>query len=333
MLYPRLRLLCTLTVLLVWVGTVGAQQHDARVVCPAQLVGLKSTIWPSLDIPVCWEALSPDQAQERTWVRSAVQATWEQHSALRFVGWEACAPSSRGIRIGVADINPHTKGLGNQLDGQPNGMVLNFTFEAWSPTCRSRREDCIRTLAAHEFGHALGFTHEQNRSDAPTWCQGERQGIDGDIPITPYDLHSVMNYCNPKWLGDGRLSAEDIAGVQRWYGRPQAASTRYNGAWQTSLIYSNPACAMDAVSLTVSGTSVQGRLQTPAGQVVEATGSIDQDSRLAGMQFRLNPQDLITLRGRLTGGAVESTDCGCGQFAFTRQEAAPQSRGERGGAR
>lgn len=287
--------------------------------CPDQLVGLKSTIWTSLEIPVCWEAMSPNEAQERTWVRSAIRDTWEQHSALRFVGWDACTPSIRGIRIGVADINPHVKGLGNQLDGQRDGMVLNFAFNAWSPNCGSRREYCIRVIAVHEFGHALGFAHEQNRSDAPTWCQAERQGTDGDINITPYDLHLVMNYCNPQWSGNGQLSREDIAGVQSWYGRPNAATTRYDGTWQATMTYSDPACEADAVSLTVSGTKVQGRLQTPDGRVAEATGSLDQESRLDGVAFQLSPQDRITLRGRLTGGTVQSTDCGCGQFTFTRK--------------
>ena len=51
-------------------------------------------------------------------MRSTVQDTWEQHSAIRFMGWGRCSPSSRGIYIGIADVIPHTKGLGNQLDGQ-----------------------------------------------------------------------------------------------------------------------------------------------------------------------------------------------------------------------
>jgi hypothetical protein len=33
-----------------------------------------------------------------------------------------------------------------------------------------------------------------------------------------YDLHSIMNYCNPDWLGNGTLSAMDQEGVATVYG-------------------------------------------------------------------------------------------------------------------
>lgn len=84
-------------------------------------------------------------------------------------------------------------------------------------------EFCVRAIAAHEFGHALGFAHEQNRSDAPAWCRDQAQGHDGDIFMTPYDSQSIMNYCNPAWNNNGGLSANDIAGLQFWYG-PGASS-------------------------------------------------------------------------------------------------------------
>jgi hypothetical protein len=99
-------------------------------------------------------------------------------------------------------------------------MVLNFTFKNFSPGCQAQVEFCNKAVAVHEFGHAIGFAHEQNRADAPAECRADSQGTTGDWNLTEYDLHSVMNYCNPSWNGDGRLSPRDITSLQTLYGKP-----------------------------------------------------------------------------------------------------------------
>ncbi|WPB77471.1 hypothetical protein KYC5002_51895 [Archangium violaceum] len=172
--------------------------------------------WPTLTLPVCWE--TSGHATEKGWVKAAVENTWSAASGISFSGWGSCTSSSTGIRIQVADVNPHAKGIGTDINGLLNGMVLNFTFNAWSPSCQGMRQDCIEDIAVHEFGHAVGFDHEQNRTDTPSTCNAHPTGGYGDWKMSAWDLQSVMNYCNPEWNGDGFLSTLDKQAVGELYG-------------------------------------------------------------------------------------------------------------------
>ncbi|MCR9136855.1 MAG: M12 family metallopeptidase [Alphaproteobacteria bacterium] len=178
--------------------------------------------WETSSIPVCWENATEDNKWYRSIVQQSIVDTWQSHSGITFSGWENCVSGNRGIRILIADQGPHTKGLGTLLDGKKNGMVLNATYQNWSPSCQNRLAYCSYVIAVHEFGHALGFAHDQNRPDTPEHCD-LKQGSDGSpetVSWTPWDEKSVMNYCNPKWSNGGRLSKFDIYLVQRLYGKP-----------------------------------------------------------------------------------------------------------------
>ncbi|MDR9759348.1 peptidoglycan DD-metalloendopeptidase family protein [Rhizobium redzepovicii] len=182
---------------------------------------LMTAKWLTHSVPVCWE--NPDAASDAdlALIKSAATDSWDKASRLDFTGWQPCVPGNEGIRIWIGDEGPHTKGLGIEINKVEHGMVLNTSFKTWGQAClvsEAQRKSCIYSITVHEFGHAIGFAHEQNRPDKPGDCLKPAQGTDGDTLLTPYDPSSVMNYCNSVYNNDGRLSQLDIYSVQTLYG-------------------------------------------------------------------------------------------------------------------
>ena len=212
-----------------------------------ELYVLEEAIWESNIINVCWENPDQNNQADRDLIQAAIEETWDAASLVDFIGWGICQPEATGIRIQINDESPHTKGLGTNIDGLLNGMVLNTTFNNWGcvdadhehapcifPYNGYSREDLIRMTAVHEFGHALGFAHEQNRDDTPSWCD-QPHGAEGTMPIGGWDLDSVMNYCNPNWIGNGELSEMDILGMQTVYGAAPLSNTNVDKGFHFKL--------------------------------------------------------------------------------------------------
>ena len=179
----------------------------------------QSAIWRISTISVCW-LNHPEFTDGRKWVREAVLETWEANSSAKFVGWRDCGSEGADIQILVDESNPRSY-IGTHALGHSPSMWLNFTFASWSPSCAEKQKDCIKATAAHEFGHAAGFAHEQLRSDAPQACKdhlrttGEWELVDkAPNALTPYDPDSIMNYCNAIWNNNGKLSKNDISAIK-----------------------------------------------------------------------------------------------------------------------
>ncbi len=172
-------------------------------------------------IKVYWENPSPDNYTQRQWVKEAIAGAWSKYANIDFVGWEKYDNSGDGVRIYISDTAwPHTLDLGNKINGKYKGMVLNFKFLGKFTCSGHTAESCIKNGAIHEFGHALGLAHEQDKPDChcAQFPESMSGGIRGGYYVTPCDINSVMNYCNPVWVNDGVLSQYDIQGIQALYG-------------------------------------------------------------------------------------------------------------------
>jgi hypothetical protein len=260
-------------------------------------------------IPMCWA--TPDFAKEKAIIRAAIENTWIREANLR-ISWTDCPTSGPDsyVKLDLNNVGDggNTQGYGTAaLRTATQSTSMHLGFAPNNGTAQSRLE----YLAVHEFGHVLGFSHEQDqpgagpvdcrangtngcnalgapayvkcikaarsspskkaacevaKKDAFDSCMKDAAKDENGTPVGPYDVDSVMSYCNKYRNNAGILSPLDIAGVRRLYGKKHdGAIVGYGGkclnVWNADYaggaarMYDCTGAANDSWSLGGLGTS------------------------------------------------------------------------------
>ena len=137
-------------------------------IADGQLTVNKVRLWTenSNVVPVCWETDGYDR--EKQIVMAAVSNTWQEFANVNFTGWGKCpgAGTERHVRIRISAQGKDNAGasgsarygMGALSSANDKNPGVNMSFNPDGTADKGR----VEYIAVHEFGHVLGFIHEQD---------------------------------------------------------------------------------------------------------------------------------------------------------------------------
>jgi hypothetical protein len=139
----------------------------------------------------------------------AINTTWQAAGVLDLVPRATCGTGMLVVRYNRDTPTGGYAGIGRN-GGLSIGIQMDSEFLGSTYTWGAGTYHTF--VAAHEFGHILGFRHEQDRTDST--CHESQDFSGTGIALTGYDASSVMNYCARQVTG---LTSLDKQGYERAY--------------------------------------------------------------------------------------------------------------------
>ena len=211
---------------------------------------LHGNTWPNGVVDVCYDGNDGNNPTLLAEAQRQLTYSWKQAANISFNGWGQCnysgtfsprsfvalhfVPGTRGNASTIGRTIPlkWSDYCGPGVSCYPPGVThLQLRSDDPDPFQQQFRYQVI-----HEFGHALGFDHEQERPDnfdrpPRTWppfvyCgqfdNGQRSDPGGTYLTSYFDVPSIMDYCSSdpliaNWVT--KLSGGDIYGSRQVYGR------------------------------------------------------------------------------------------------------------------
>jgi hypothetical protein len=211
-------------------------------------------LWSKKRLGVCWEIGSVFSSDQKIMIEEAVAKEYAQ-AEFELYNWKECSPKQivldsssplgvtyipnvdEDIRVDSCDntSNPNTSdnpcenysALGADNLTLFGGVHLNQKADT-TGLCSDRKDGfCLKNYALHEFGHALGLSHEHegvNPDNCPEIGTVEAEFQKGKTTFGTIDKDSIMNYCkNIHDMVNGqepKLSTGDISGLIALYNEP-----------------------------------------------------------------------------------------------------------------
>jgi hypothetical protein len=264
-------------------------------------------------VPVCWlpttRASGASWNTQKSWIQNAVQQSWGATLNLRFT-WQDCplSGSQRFVTVRIGGKTAPVPGACCPNDGQPHpedccgwdggtthalgtaGLIVpstvwpsgvetvNFVYrdDGAGETTQARSD----YVAVHEFGHVLGFGHEQDRVVGGSCNSTQIDTTHVGTLWTAYDPSSIMNYCGPLTSALSRL---DVIGARKIYSFP--AKNFDNTIWShvlwynTSLGFVRAWLVDDTNGVVTAQRDLSWQQPVDSGWSIVGTGDFNQDGK------------------------------------------------------